>query len=464
MSLLLEALKKAEKAKEEAQRRGNAEPASADAAASAPPAASAERKDLVTRDKLPDISPSLEIVSDDLAASRPAAEEAALELVEPAAKPAEPPRAEPGATTPRRGALPADEAGRAAAKKVFEAKFREPNPRMPFYIAVGVLGLFAVGTVIYFWYQLRPPSALVNLNPERSTEVTMAEAAPQPSAASVATPASAPTREPPIPGLPGMAPDAPGAAAPPRPAVPAARSATPAVPAMTPAPSARAMPREAQVLPREEPRLAPRPAAPAPAPQATIARPAPEVNPNVQSGYAAYLAGDLGKSRTDYEEALREDPGNRDAALGLAALDVRVGRYEGAEALYLRLLQADPRDPEAQAALLALRAGRSDPLATESRVKSLLAVDPEAHALNFTLGNQYAQQNRWAEAQREYLKAYAAEPDNADFAYNVAVSFDHLHQTRQALDYYQRALDLARSRGASFDLAAAQARIARLSR
>ena len=76
--------------------------------------------------------------------------------------------------------------------------------------------------------------------------------------------------------------------------------------------------------------------------------------------------------------------------------------------------------------------------------------------LNFTLGNQLAQQGRWAEAQQEYFKAYSAEPDNADFAYNLAVSLDHLRQSRQALDYYQRAIALGEKRGASFDLSAAK--------
>ena len=126
-------------------------------------------------------------------------------------------------------------------------------------------------------------------------------------------------------------------------------------------------------------------------------------------------------------------------------------------------MQTDPRDAQAQAALLALRSGRSDPLATESRVKSLLAADPGAHALNFTLGNQLAQQNRWGEAQQEYFKAYTAEPDNADFAYNLAVSLDHLRQG-QALDYYQRAITLAEKHGASFDVAAARSRAATLAR
>src|SRR6185436_7204066 len=117
------------------------------------------------------------------------------------------------------------------------------------------------------------------------------------------------------------------------------------------------------------PRSAPRAPAAAPVERvATPSRPAsPQVSPKVDSGYSAYLAGDLAAARTDYQQALRDEPGNRDALLGLAALEVRQGRYEPAEALYLRALAADPRDSQAQAALIALRLARSDPPATESR-------------------------------------------------------------------------------------------------
>jgi tetratricopeptide (TPR) repeat protein len=197
-------------------------------------------------------------------------------------------------------------------------------------------------------------------------------------------------------------------------------------------------------------------------PQATLTRVAPQVHPGVNAGYAAYNAGDLAGARKEYEQALRDEPANRDALLGLAALEVRGGRYEAAEGLYLKLLQIDPRDSQAQAGLLGLRSPAGDPLTTESRVKSLLAADPGAHALNFTLGNQLAAQNRWSEAQQEYFKAYSADPENADFAYNLAVSLDHLRQPNNALQYYQRAIALAEKRGANFDLQAARSRVAAL--
>lgn len=450
MSLLLEALKKAEKAKEEAKRRANGELQAAETSRTtssgpSPAPTMAENKGLVTRDRLPDVSSTpLEIVNDDLAPPRAAAPPRELE---PGTEPAQ-----SAATSSRRAAATNDEAGRSAAKKVFEAKFREPNPRMPFYITLSVLGLFAVGTVVYFWYQLRPPAPLVNLNPPRNTaEAAIAEA---PRTPSTAAPAPAPAREPVIPGLPAKT-DRHETPRPPAAAAPVKRELrqAPRPPVGTAPPS------------REKPQIAAKASrAAAPVAAATTSRAVLGVNPNVEAGYAAYLAGDMTKARSAYLDALREESGNRDALLGLAALDVRDRRLEAAEALYLRVLESDPRDAEAQAALLSLRAGRSDPLANESRVKSLLAVEPGAHVLNFALGNQLALQNRWAEAQREYMKAYSAEPDNADFAYNVAVSFDHLHQPELALDYYHRALALARERGASFDLAAVQARVAQLGR
>lgn len=431
MSLLLEALKKAERAKEEAQRRADDSAASADGAEPDPAGTPAQpSRPVMTRDQLPEISQPLEIVNDE------------LQLAPESPKPPQPqPRPEPrAASTPS--------ADRAAGRKVFEAKFREPNPRLPFYGTMGALGVFAVGTVIYFYIQLRPPPSLVNLNPPRPAAEATASASPAATLAAkpfAATPSA-------IPGLPTGAASAPAAQAPAAaPAVAPPRQQVPAVP-----PPARPVRRAETPLIRQAP-AQPAPVEPAP-------RAAPAVHPKVQAGYAAYQTGDLTAARREYDQALAEEPSSRDALLGIAALDVRAGRFEAAEASYLRLLQADPRDAHAQAALLALRGGRLDPLVAESRVKSLLAADPGAHVLNFALGNQFAQQGRWAEAQQQFFKAAAAEPDNADFAYNLAVSFDHLRQSRPALEHYQRAIALAEKRGASFDLAAARARVAQLGR
>jgi uncharacterized protein HemY len=113
---------------------------------------------------------------------------------------------------------------------------------------------------------------------------------------------------------------------------------------------------------------------------------------------------------------------------------------------------------------LSLRGQGADPVALESRLKTLLASDPESGVLQFALGNLYVQQRRWADAQQTYFRAMAADPENPDYAYNLAVSLEHLRQPVPALDYYRRSLSLAQRRSPSFDPAAARARVQQLSR
>ena len=472
MSLLLEALKKAEKAKEEAQRRaegGNAGGEPAASAFDAEATVAADGKHVMRRDELPDISAPLEILSDDLRPAARSKSAAPLELAIAETPPPPPPAPDRramarAAQRASSGTESADLAGaeRAAAQKVFEAKFKEPNPRLPFYIAMGALGAFAAGTVIYFWIQLRPPPSLVNTNPARSASEKPLDAGAEKSTATAAAPAS--TGPSAIPGLPGSAP--------PQPAAAAAPAVSPAAP-LTAAASAPAATAPAVVPPTAS---APKPPAssrgtPRGAPPAkdqgsalSVTRSGPQIHPQVNAGYSAYQAGDLAKARSEYQQVLREEPGNRDALLGLAAVEMRGQRYDLSDAYYQRILRADPRDPHAQAGLLALRSQQLDPVLVESRVKSLIAADREANVLYFTLGNQYAQQGRWAEAQQAYFKAFATDPDNADYAFNVAVSLDQLHQPKLALEYYRRALALAEKRSASFAPEVARLRVQQLSR
>jgi hypothetical protein len=463
MSLLLDALKKAEKAKEEAQRRAKG----ADATASPfDPEATVldEGKHVTRRDELPDISAPLEILSEDLR-SGTLVKAAPLELAladepSPAPEPKAPPRREN-----RRAQAETSNTERATAQRVFEAKVREPNPRLPFYITVGVLSAFALGTVAYFWLQLRSAPALVNTNPVRSADQKPADTA----AAPAAIPAPAP----------GQSPQGPGAMAglPAAPAVQTSAAATTAAPAPATTASAAASPvgvpsataTPATAAPAATPARTPRSNKPAVAAHndeqpLTINRGGPQIHPQVTAGYAAYQSGDLAKARDAYLRALRDEPANRDALLGLAAVEMRSQRYDLADGYYQRVLQADPRDPNAQAGILALHGQQLDPVQIESRIKSLIAADSGSNVLYFTLGNQYAEQGRWAEAQQAYFKAFATDPDSPDFAFNLAVSIDQLRQPKLALEYYRRALVLAEKRSADFNLDSARARVQQLSR
>lgn len=475
MSLLLDALKKAEKAKEAAQRGDKPQAPPREGGLSLEPAPD-DAKRVMTRDKLPDISTPLEIGSDDISPRRATA--SSSEQATPPARPAVPASGAAPSRSGRASGAIGDPAAaqRAAAQSVLQTKFKEPNPRLPFYISVGVLSVFAIGTAVYFYLQLRPRPPLVNLEAkppagEQAVNVARAPATP-PRVAS--TPSA--TRQT-IPGLPSPPTAQPAATSAPSAApAPAASSAALASkpPAATTKSAARAESapagQTATVQPGdargETPRAASnaQPEARARPPRQFGRRSIARVNPGVAAGYAAYQTGDLEAARRDYQQALRAEPRNIDALLGLAAVELRAGQYAAADRYYQQVLRLDPRNPHANAGMLALRSQQFNPVAAESRVKSLLAREPGAEGLQFTLGNQYAQQSRWNEAQQAYFKALASEPSNPDFAYNLAVSLDHLRQVKPALQHYQLALKLAETRSAAFDADAVRARIAQLAR
>ena len=187
---------------------------------------------------------------------------------------------------------------------------------------------------------------------------------------------------------------------------------------------------------------------------------APQINPGVQQGYQALASGQLGAARQQYEAVLQQDPVNRDALLGLAAVAQQGNQGPQAAALYLRLLEMNPDDGVALAGLIGLRQG--DLVQSESRLKAILARTPESGPVLFALGNVYAQQRRWPEAQQQFFRAYSAVPGNADYAYNLAIGLDRLNQPKLAATYYQRALTLAQTIPSAFDRAAAQQRLGEL--
>ncbi|MBV6323389.1 tetratricopeptide repeat protein [Duganella sp. HSC-15S17] len=179
--------------------------------------------------------------------------------------------------------------------------------------------------------------------------------------------------------------------------------------------------------------------------------------PALNGAYQSLNNGDLSAAQQQYEAALRQDPNSRDALLGLAALAARAGQSQSAAGHYLRLLELDPNDTAAVAGLVGLRQG--DPGQNELRLKAILAANPDAAPAQFALGNLYAQQGRWSEAQQAYFRAFSAAPDNPDYAYNLAIGLDRLNQGKLALGYYQRALALAQSHAAAFDRGALRTRM-----
>jgi Flp pilus assembly protein TadD len=195
----------------------------------------------------------------------------------------------------------------------------------------------------------------------------------------------------------------------------------------------------------------------------TIRRSPPRdrLDPDLSEAYRAFQSGNPSRAETLYRRVQAREPEHRDALLGLAAVAMRQGRTQQAYGYYRRLIELDPRDSVARAGIASLTGSGGE--ANESRLKLLLDQSPNAGHLHFALGNLYAKQGRWAEAQGAYFKAYTSDSKNPDYSFNLAVSLDQIGQGRAALGYYRRALNAADRGVKGFDTAQVLTRIQALS-
>lgn len=404
MSLLMDALKRAENAKQGASRspQGGLLPTATDMLILEPISSEPTKG---SSSPLPDLALHLAAVDADLAQS--------------AVTPEPLPAASPGRPAPQQTRQPEPQQ---AVRSAFAAKQAiAPPSRRPLWLALGTLGLAAIGIGAYVWYQMSSISR-----------------------GSLAVSARPPVAQP-------VAPPAPQATAPallPTPERPSLASTSP-----TPLFS----------------RPQGRPASPLPAAAETpenlpirLTRTRPEADRNLAQGYASLQRGETELSRQTFEQALQRDPNNTDALLALAAIAHRQGRPADAEGLRQRAFVANPSDPATQAAILNAPSANADPQTTESRLKSLLSSQPESAPLNFALGNLYSRQGRWAEAQQVYFNAVASDGDNPDYLFNLAVSLDHLRQGRLAAQHYRLALEAATKRPAGFERESLQKRLGEL--
>ena len=404
MSLLMKALEQAAKDRGETRNEPTASP---------PPAAGESK---------PELSLALELLATEAPASQTRAE------ATPKARLAAADAGASSATHEQGRAATVMRAGEHTGARLDDR--RRINP----VIVFGVLaGLFAAGFAVYVYLQIYHPGVFVRKSPAPAT-VSPAAQSPGPAAPSAPVPSIAP----PIPSSAVLEP--PVVEAPARPA------ATERVPASKPA--APALAQKATTPPGSKIVVSGGTAA-------------VTVSPLLVEAYGALQAGNLETAQRLYAQLARNEPRNLDVLLGLAATAALQGRADDATRYYQQILELDPRHALAQSGLIG-QFGRGDPLGAETRLKQLIAREPSAF-LYFTLGNLYADQSLWAQAQQAYFQAHHLEPGNPDCAYNLAVALEHLSQPGLALRFYRQAAGLAAKRGhANFDAAQVQDRISRL--
>lgn len=186
-------------------------------------------------------------------------------------------------------------------------------------------------------------------------------------------------------------------------------------------------------------------------------------NETLSQAYKAYQGGHFDAAKSLYESVLKTSPDNRDAHLGLGAIAINNGDRKSAYSHYVHLLELNPLDTFAMSSLIAL-SNSADPIKDESAIKLLIQRDDKIPSLYFMLGNLYAKQKRWTEAQQAFFDAYRLEPGNADYILNLAVSLDRMGQYDTALEYYNSAVELSRNTSVKFDYVSVNNRINTLSK
>jgi Tfp pilus assembly protein PilF len=460
MSLLMEALKKAEEARRQSEGKN----------AKSVPAVSLTEPALAPAPALSPLSPpsgaidTIDAVGIDPAASNPAPPD--LPSL-PNASPVKPAPHPP---------LTGGHAERSAARNVFTAKQPVETVSTLWWVAgAAVLAILGVGG--YFWWQV-----LAMGRPELAHAPSGGSAAAQ--AASVGAVASQELQIIQLPPVANRAIPMETAPASPAPESPAAvaimpDSAVPSAPALPteergtfrppeavlPLPSAAASVASAASLASRAPKKAStaareRPARAETAVHLTRASP-PQTNAVLEHAYEALQSGRDEEAQRHYEQVLQTDAKNTDAWLGLATLAARQGQTGAAHTYYLRALEADPGDSTARAGALNTDTNRP-PDDAENLLKTALARQPASPPLLVALGNLYTRQQRWNEAQQVYFDAYTGEPDNPDIIFNLAVSLDHLRQSKLAAQYYQRALKAGDTRTVAFDRESVKTRLLEL--
>ncbi len=172
--------------------------------------------------------------------------------------------------------------------------------------------------------------------------------------------------------------------------------------------------------------------------------PADAVEPAVLAAYNAFQRGDYPTSQQQYRIALQQDARNIDALLGMAAVAQRQNRIADANGWYQKVLEVAPRNTIALTAIANLQVNQ-DVVASESRLKILIAQQPNAAHLYASLGHLYAAKQQWSDAQEAYFNASRLSPNLAEYAFNVAVSLEHLNKPQLALVQYERTLSLINS-------------------
>ncbi|MDX2463415.1 MAG: tetratricopeptide repeat protein [Porticoccus sp.] len=180
---------------------------------------------------------------------------------------------------------------------------------------------------------------------------------------------------------------------------------------------------------------------------------------SLTSASDALKQGNLTSAEQIYRQVLKQSPNNVEAMAGLATAFVQQGLIREGQGMFYEVLNKDPGNLLAKIGLINLQAADPSNLSAGSQLKQLLLQHPKQADLHASLGNFYARRGEWPSAQASYFEAFALDTKNPDHAFNLAVSLDQIGKSDIAIKYYEQALGLVETNPSRFNKTDAERRL-----
>lgn len=162
----------------------------------------------------------------------------------------------------------------------------------------------------------------------------------------------------------------------------------------------------------------------------------------VYEAYDLYQKGEYELSLSKYTQAYRQSPINQDVLLGMVATHTKLGQPDLAN-VYHQKLKNLGFEQDGKVTTDASKALSDRPIPpTPNLLLAQLKKTPNDAQLNFAVATLFAKQGDWQKAQNYYFKAHQFAPNNPNYAFNLAVSLEHLGHSKTALSFYKKTKNL----------------------
>jgi tetratricopeptide (TPR) repeat protein len=161
--------------------------------------------------------------------------------------------------------------------------------------------------------------------------------------------------------------------------------------------------------------------------------------------FAAQLAEDVGNydgAGKEYKKILAKDPTSIAATEGLARALIHEGKFADADAVLHPALAQEPNDPTLLALSVTALAGQGNTSEAVSQLESLHQQNPDQPAITRMLADLYSSAGQPDKAAPLYQQLLVNDGNNPDLLTATAENLMHQQQWTQAVDTFQKSLQI----------------------